>query len=186
MDGMRSAWLLGLFFMAASAAAAPPLWRVDYDHSKLQFIASQGGAEFTGGFDRFQAEIRFSKSDLEHSSARVSIPTGTVNTRNGERDAALAGADWFDVEHYPVAVFSADNFERLNARDYRASGSLTVRDTTQPVNLVFQVQQAKGTAHLTGEATLNRLAFGLGTGEWADDKLIGVRVKVKVDLYASY
>ncbi len=185
MDGLKVICLLLVGVSAILAAAAPPLWNIDYDNSRLEFIARQAGADFKGGFRNFQAEIRFSESELEQSSAEVSIGMASVDTQNGERDATLAGADWFDIEAFPVASFVADNFVRTENGDYRATGELTIRDSKQPVTFNFQIQRLQDGLHLEGEAMLNRLAFGLGTGDWADDSLIGVQVKVKVTIHAN-
>ena len=40
----------------------------------------------------------------------------------------------------------------------------------------------QGQARLQGEAKMNRLDFGVGSGSWADDSTIGLEVRVLVDL----
>ena len=165
------------FCCAGAVAAEPAPWAIDYPASRLEFEAEQAGAEFRGAFDRFEADVRFDSNDLASSRARVRVRTTSVATEDDERDGILRGAGWFESDAFPEAIFEASTFEPT-ADGFRASGTLTIRTTTVPVTFEFVLTEAG----LRGSAELDRLALGLGLGEWADPSWIGHPVRVDVVL----
>jgi polyisoprenoid-binding protein YceI len=171
---------LGILLAAlasASATEAPPHWQIDYSASRLGFVAEQAGAAFSGAFARFEADVRFAPDALDASSARVRIVTASVATEDDERDSILRGAGWFESAAFAEAVFDATSFVATQT-GFRASGTLTVRETTAPVTFDFALTNAG----LRGTAELDRFALGLGLGDWADESWIGRTVRVEVEL----
>ena len=65
-----------------------------------------------------------------------------------------------------------------------ARGRLTVKGVTRDLPVTFRVKgPADGrSAPLTGEATIRRLDFGIGQGEWQDTKWLGNDVRVRFDI----
>jgi len=52
-----------------------------------------------------------------------------------------------------------------------------------PIKFPFSmVPGAEGRMKLTAKVTLNRMDFGIGSGDWADDSTIGHKVDVDVSL----
>ena len=176
-------------FLAAAASlfAAPALagdWTVDGDTSALGFIGTQLGSEFTGRFDGFSADITFDPEALDASAVRVVIDIASFDTGDGERDSTAMGADWFAVETYPEAVFEVGEIRATGAQSYEAVATLTIRDQTQDVVLPFELAINGDTARMSGELTVDRHDFQLGTGDWAGDELVGGAVTITVDLSA--
>ncbi len=169
---------------ALSAAAEPSRWQIDYGASHIAFTAEQAGAPFDAGFKTFQADVRFDPDALADSSAEVSIDTGSVSTSDGERDGILRGTGWFESEQYPQARFVAKSFEKVTD-GYAAHGELTIRSVTVPVTLRFRLSETDGHVELHGETDLDRFAFELGLGDWADTKWIGKNVHVAVTLVGT-
>jgi polyisoprenoid-binding protein YceI len=157
--------------------AEPRAWSIDYAASRLEFVAQQAGANFRGRFERFEADVRFDPDALDRSAALVRIDTASIATLDDERDEILRGEGWFETDTYAQATFEATQFEARNG-GFRARGTLTIRDLTLPV--VFDFEPTR--SGIRGAATLDRLAFGLGTGDWADAKWIGHAVRVEVAL----
>ena len=176
--------LLGACFAASAVAAEPARWTIDYAASKLAFTAEQAEAQFDGSFGRFDADVRFDPAALADSRADVSIDTGSVATANKDRDGILRGAGWFESSSFPNARFTVKEFVRTND-GFEARGQLTIRTVTVPVKFVFTVAQTGNRMELHGSADLDRLAFGLGTGEWADPKAIGTKVHVDATLVGT-
>ena len=171
-----------LAFAVAGTAAAAPGWTLVQADSRLGFSATQAGAEFEGVFERFDAEIRFDEQDLASSRFRVTVHTASASTGETKRDGILKGTDFFAVERYPVAVFEAVDFA-VSGEGYVARGSLTLRGVTRPVPVRFTFGRlADGGARLEGSATVRRLDFGVGQGEWSATEWVGDEVGVKFDL----
>ncbi len=172
--------LLALAF-AATASVAHASHYAAQSGSRLEFTAAYDGEAFTGHFQKFDAAIRFDPKDLAHSRFDVRIPLASARTDNEERDEALLGADFFNATAQPEARYVATKFVKLKDGRWRADGTLTLRGVTKPVSLVFSWTPG---AHpiLTGEAVVNRLDFGVGTGEWDDLELIPNKVVVRTRL----
>jgi polyisoprenoid-binding protein YceI len=178
--------LVGLFVLIASmhAAAEPGRWTIDYAASRIGFTAEQAQAPFEGAFKTFEADVRFDPNALAASTADVSIDTGSVATADKERDGILKGAGWFEVEQYPQAKFTAKEFAKTKD-GFEARGELTLRTMSVPVTFRFTETESGGRVELHGEADLDRFAFNLGLGDWADTKWIGKTVHVAVTLVGT-
>ncbi|MBB5015938.1 YceI family protein [Rehaibacterium terrae] len=165
--------------LACSAHAAD--WRMDPAASTLGFIGMTQGERFEGRFGEFQAAIRFDPDDLDHARFDVTIALASADTANAERDEALLGSDFFHVRRHPQAHYRAERFRALGDGRYAADGELSLRGITRPVTLEFR-WTAGEPAILEGEATLRRLDFDIGGGDWADLDMIANEVQVRTRL----
>jgi polyisoprenoid-binding protein YceI len=168
----------------ALAAAAPATWAVDKAASRLTFSSTVSGQAFTGRFARWDAVIHFDPKDLAHSDVAATIDVTSAATGNGDRDAELPDQDWFWTSHFPRASYVAKTFQAAGPGRYVAVGVLTVRGVAKPLNLPFALTINGAAAHMTGAIALNRLAFGVGQGEWAATDTVPATVTVNVDLTA--
>lgn len=164
--------------------AASPLQANDWQAGKgssLGFTSSFQGESFAGEFKRFTPKIRFDPNDLAHSRFDVSIDLSSVDSRNAERDETLKTGEFFDVGKTATARYTATKFTSLGKGRYRADGQLHLRGISKPVALVYSWRPGPSPV-LTGEATVNRLDFRIGTGDWSDTGLLPDAVKVKTRL----
>jgi polyisoprenoid-binding protein YceI len=183
---MRTAVLCAaaLMFAAPVAALAAPAWTVDKAASRLTFGSTVNGAAFTGKFARWDAAIHFDPKDLAHSDVAATIDIASASTGNGDRDAELPDQDWFWTSHFPRATYVAKSFQAAGPGRYVAVGVLTIRGVAKPLNLPFALAINGAQAHMTGAVALNRLAFGVGQGEWAATDTVPASVSVNIDLTA--
>lgn len=174
-----------LLMLASITLLAPTLdarsYTMDAATSKLGFVATQQGEAFNGRFARFTPTINFDPADLTTASIDVEIDVTSVGTDNEERDAALATPEFFDFQAFPKARFKATNF-RADGEGFVADGQLTIRDQTVAVPFVFRFVDSGNSATLKAVVAIDRMAFGVGTGDWADPSTIAHEVKVEVDL----
>lgn len=173
-----------LILLALIGAVAPALahdWQ-QLPESELRFQGSQQGERFDGRFQRFASQIRFDPLDLARARFDVRIDLASVDSANSERDQAVLGADWFDVARYPQAHFRTLGFRALGENRFVADAELQIRDRTQALQFPFTWVADRDGVSLKASVVLDRLDFGLGKGEWADDELIGTQVTVTVDL----
>lgn len=177
---LRHAGLLLLCSLASTPVMARD-WNVREDLSWLRFSGTSQGESFEGSFARYSPQIRFDPLQLERSRFDIGIDLASADTRNEERDETLVGSDFFDIDNYPAARFVATEFVAADA-GFEAHGSLELRGTRQPVTLRFQWTPVKDGVRLEGEATLDRIAFGIGLGDWADAEMIGHEVRVATTL----
>jgi polyisoprenoid-binding protein YceI len=69
-----------------------------------------------------------------------------------------------------------------DGKGWIAAGSLSLRGVTQPIAVRFELEPTQGTLIMKGGATLRRLEFGVGQGEWAATTWVGDLVDVAFDL----
>ena len=69
-----------------------------------------------------------------------------------------------------------------SAAGFHATGSLTLHGVTRDVPIDFQFATSASGARLEGSATLKRLDFGVGQGDWKSTEWIGDEVKINFSL----
>lgn len=181
MNGLSKYFAAATMLCAATLAGAAPSWQTVTAESRLSFVATQAGAEFTGRFEAFTADIEFAPDALGSSRFDVRIETGSVDTDDAERDQIIRGPDLYAVERHPQARYVAEQFTAAGDT-YLARGELTLRGTTREVPVRFTFERTERGARLRGSATLERLEFGVGQGEWQDTEWVGNEVEVRFDL----
>jgi polyisoprenoid-binding protein YceI len=171
-----------LIALALCPAALADVRQSNQTSGTLEFSAVQAGAKFTGSFKRFQVKLTFDPANpAAKGSLDVTVETSAIDTQDAERDEILRSRDFFWTEKYPQAVFHAEHFEPEGG-GFRARGELTIRGATKPATARFTLAPALGAAVMKGTASLRRLDFGLGQGDWASTEWIGDEVEVRFEL----
>jgi polyisoprenoid-binding protein YceI len=165
----------------AGAAGTAASYTADPSASRLEFTGVQAGAEFKGVFHKFTAAIDFAPDALAGAHFDVSIDMNSLDSQDKDRDTTMRSADIFDVAHSPTAHYVTRSIAKT-ATGYAAQGSLTLRGVTKDVPIDFQFNTAPGGAKLTGTATLKRLDFGVGRGDWKSTEWVADAVKVSFSL----
>lgn len=163
-----------------AATTALPARAADYAQapgSTLTFATSYQGEVFSGRFPAFATRLSFDPAKLASSRLDVTIPLAGAVTGDGERDTTLRGADFFAAAKFPQARYVATAFRALGGNRYAADGQLTLRGVARPVTLTFTWTPG-ATPVLAGRATIRRLDFGVGGGDWADTSIIPNEVAV--------
>ena len=162
-----------------------PRWVIDYANSAIEFRAVQAGASFTGLFNEWQGAIHFDNTALDDSYFDVEIDLLSVDAGNGERNEALASAAFFDSGDFPTARFTSHTIEINTSHDvpdyrYVAHAHLALKGGAHPLQFYFNIDDDNARQVLQGAARLDRLALGVGTGEWRDTSWIGQYVMIDV------
>ena len=163
-------------------------WTIAKDQSYIHFTASVYGKEFQGAFKDFDGRILFDPENLQTSTVNINIPTRSVDSQDEERDSQMQGESWFDAEQYSHAIFQARTFER-EGDTYIAHGSLKIKDNEVPIDLPFQLtiknMEGRQEAVMQSEIVLNRLDYGLGSGEWESADTVSHDVSVSIKVIAT-
>lgn len=178
---MRLLPLLATLILVAPTIHAAD-WSVDATTSKLTFSSTAEGMAFEGQFKQFTPTIRFDPADLATARFDVKISLASADTANADRDDTLKGADFFAVSNFPEANYQATRFRDLGQGRFAADGTLSLRGVDKPVTLEFTWTGDATHAVLDGSATLNRLDFAVGAGDWADASTIAHEVRVSTHL----
>ena len=158
----------------AGLLASAPVLAADYVQapgSVLAFATKYDGEVFTGTFPGFDTRISFDPAKLDDAKLEVTIPLASAKSGNSDRDSTLQGADFFNVGKFAQAKYSATTFRALGNNQYAADGTLELRGVSKPVTLTFTWTPGAQPV-LSGKATVKRLDFGVGGGDWTDTKTI--------------
>lgn len=151
---------------------------------RLTFQAAYAGTPVNGSFGKWDADIVFSPGDLANSRIRVTVDLASVNTADGERDEMLRSDSFFAAATHPRAIFTASRFTAKGGGRYVANGTLSLHGQQRPLALSFDLKIDGDQASASGSARLNRLSYGVGSGEWASTDPIADGVTIAFRLKA--
>lgn len=185
MTSRRFAIFAAAMVLFCVGAASAQAWTVDKARSTLGFSGKASGTAFSGRFKTWDAQIIFDPNNLASARVVATVALASADTANADRDELLPTSAFFDVRKFPQATFVASRFVSKGGNQYEASGDLTIKGVTRTVTLPFTLAITGNTAQMTGAVSLNRSAFGVGTGQWASEKTIDTAVRVTINLTAT-
>jgi polyisoprenoid-binding protein YceI len=171
-------------------------WEIDTAHSHVGFIARHlMVSKVRGNFTKFEGEIVTAADPME-SSATATIDMASVDTSNSHRDEDVKGENFFDVASHPEMTFRSTGLRR-DGDDIIATGDLTIKGVTHPVDLTVEVNgfgpdPYGGTrAGLSATGEINRNDYGITAnmvlptgGVMVSEKIqliIDIEAKLKTD-----
>jgi len=169
----------------AGLLASPLAVAADYEQapgSVLVFANKYDGVLFTGTFSDFHTQLSFDPQNPAEGTLEVSIALASANSGNNDRDSTLQSAAFFNTAEFPQARYSASGFRAVGDNQYAADGTLELRGVSKPVTLTFTWTDGAQPL-LEGRASVNRLEFDVGAGDWDDTKLIPDATAISTKVY---
>lgn len=148
------------------------------DAGEVTFRVMQSGATYTGNFRRFAGEACYAQGRLTRINA--TLDPASVDTGLPELDAALKEKDFFAVREYPSVTFVSTSVQPQGEAQL-ARGTLEIKGNRREVEVVLRAQQSGGKMSIAGSFTLDRLQYGIGTGDWTNTKWLGAEVKLDIN-----
>ena len=134
-------------------------WILDSVHSTIGFELPYMAGTFRGHFTDVDAKLT---ADSLSGSARVA----SVDVKDENLAAHLQSPEFFDVESHPQLSFTSESIERTGD-ELRVRGEITIRGTTEPVELVGTIADPMTDAfgrervNVKLETSVDRTEFGL-------------------------
>ena len=124
---------LGLFAcLLLSPSAFSAVYALDPTHTSIGFeVIHLGITKVPGKFKDFKGSFEFDEKTQTLKDLNVEVKTASINTENNDRDGHLKGADFFNVEKFPVATFKITKPVKLDGKPIK--GELTLLGKTQSV-----------------------------------------------------
>ncbi len=124
---------LGLFAcLLLSPSAFSAVYALDPTHTSIGFeVIHLGITKVPGKFKDFKGSFEFDEKTQTLKDLNVEVKTASINTENNDRDGHLKGADFFNVEKFPVATFKISKPVKLDGKPIK--GELTLLGKTQSV-----------------------------------------------------
>ena len=166
-------------------------WNVDASHSSVEFrVKHMGLATVKGFFSDFEGSLVVAEDG--GVTATGSVQAASLNTRSAQRDEHLRSADFFDVENHPELTFRSTAVEPAGEDTYKVTGDLTIRGTTNQVELEAVTtgtdQDPWGNTRVGLEVSgeIDREAYGLTWNQALESGgvLVGKKVKIALDISA--
>lgn len=143
-------------------------WSIDPLHSEIHFKVKHLMINtVTGSFKKFDATLENSADDFSDAKIGFTADIASIETGMEARDNHLKSDDFFNAEKYPQLKFESTGFTKTGDDKYKLKGNITIRETTQPIELDVEYGgqmvdfygNTKAGFELVGK--LSRKAFGL-------------------------
>jgi polyisoprenoid-binding protein YceI len=136
-------------------------WKIDASHSNVEFAVKHLMiSTVKGQFADVEGEIVIADGNPSQSSVTATLKAGSIDTRTGQRDDHLRGADFLDAANFPEITFKSTRITG-DQSDFKVTGNLTIRGVTR-------------------EITLEATNEGAGRDPWGGER-IGFSAKTKID-----
>ena len=170
---------------APVAAPEAGAWVVDKAASSLSYEVPFSGKPMTGTIGSWNAAIRFDPERLDAAKATLDIDAASITVGDPFVRSSAPGPDGLDAAGHPTLSVAIERFERTDS-GFLGKGSVTIKGRSAPVSVPFTFTPgADGTAHVTGSATLDRLAFDLGAKNDPAAQWLGREITVRFDWKAA-
>ncbi len=153
--------------------------------STVDFSATQMGVPMHGRFKTLTAVVDFQAADLAQCQVTVAINAASVDAGGSQTNDLLAGRDWLDAKAYPQARFVSTRFTPAGPGKYWVTGQFSIKGKTQPLRVLVTTHMAGANLVMDADFPLNRTAFGLGTGSWADTSVVAATLPIHVQLLVA-
>jgi polyisoprenoid-binding protein YceI len=180
------------FVLPALAAADPAAYKVDSDHSGVNFTIRHFVSNVSGRFKDFEGVIKYDKANPAASSVNFTIQTRSIDTDNDDRDNHLRSPDFFDAEKFPTMTFTSTSIKAVDADTLEVTGDLTMRGVTKkvtvPVDVLGSVKTPKGEkAGFESAFKLDRKEYGIAWNRMLDTggAILGDDVKIVISIEAD-
>jgi cytochrome b561/polyisoprenoid-binding protein YceI len=150
----------------AAEAGPPPVWTIQ-PGGRLGFSVGNGSDSIRGSFSDWSGTIRFDPENPETADIRMTIGLASASLGDATQDGMLQGAEFFGTSANPTATWRSTSVRQTGANRYSASGTLSLKGASRPQSLTFTLSGEGLRRHVEGSASIDRTAFGVGTGESA-------------------
>ena len=176
--------------LTKAPVANAPKWTLDRAHSNLTFSIRHFFTPVVGKFKAYTVDLNFDPTNLASSSINVEVDVNSVDTENDSRDGHLKTADFFDSATYPKMTFKSSSIRKTGDNSFVAKGKLTIRNVTKDIEMPFtllgvQDNPRNPNAQIAGFESsfkLNRLDYGVGSGDYISTAVIGNELTVNIFL----
>ena len=127
----------------STAVTTPTLtagtWTVDAVHSDVSFkVRHMAVGKAKGTFELESATLVVGENGIADAAVTAVIDATSVSTKQEQRDAHVKSPDFLDVENHPTLTFVSTGVKDIDGEEFVLVGDLTIRTTTQQVELAVE------------------------------------------------
>jgi polyisoprenoid-binding protein YceI len=171
--------VVAVFAMILAAPVHAAKWRSIPAESSLEFVVTFEGEESVGRFGVFDTETEIDPENGNLRFLHVTVDVRSATLFSADLDEAIAEKAWFDSATYPEAGFTGGVAQPAESGKFVVNGKVTIKGVERELALPLQISIDGERMQLSGEVSLSRKDFAIGTGEWMDDSSIGYGINVR-------
>jgi polyisoprenoid-binding protein YceI len=177
--------------LPALALAEPVTYKVDADHSGVNFTIRHFVSNVPGLFKAYDGTIVYDKDNPAASKVGFTVQAASIDTGHADRDEHLRSADFFDVEKFPTLTFTSTQVKAQDKDTLEVTGDLTIHGVTKrvtiPVDFLGSVKTPNGEkAGFETSFMLNRKDYGINWNRVMDTgPILGEDVKITISVEAD-
>jgi len=103
----------------------------------------------------------------ESADIRIVVKLASASLGDATQDEMLQGGEFLAAAANPTATWRSTSVRKTGPNRYSASGTLSLKGASKPQSLTFRLTGDGLKRHVEGSASIDRNAFGIGSGESA-------------------
>ena len=158
------------------------------ENTSIRFVGASLKNRQPGSFSNFDEQMELISNNPRDARLSIEIYMDSVVTQIPLLTKHLERVDFFDVDHYPKAMFLSSRVEASTAEGatHMIIGELTLHGVSRDIHVPFSFrtadEQGKPAGYLLGKTALKRLDFGVGQGDYKSTEWVGNDVSVSYSL----
>jgi len=161
---MAVLWLVVFCVFPSANRAQVPVYEVTPVESTVKF-GVDSSVPIKGTFDKWNASMKFSSTDVRSGVLEIEIQADSVNTGSGLKNSKLKSKDFFNVKDSPVITFKSTKVVQTGPNTFDLEGDFTIRGVTKTEKLTL-TDNGKGSTSGSIEGTMafDRKDYGMNKG----------------------
>lgn len=180
--------------VAITFSANAQTYTIDGSASTVKWIGKKVTGSHNGDIKIKSGSLDFAKNQL--TGGTIEIDMTTINTLDlqgeykGKLEGHLKSDDFFGVNKFPTAKIVITKVVLQGPGKYKITGDLTIKDTTQEVKFIANLDQSESSVSGSADLTIDRSEYDIkyGSGSFFDnlgDKTIYDDFELSVSLVAK-
>jgi polyisoprenoid-binding protein YceI len=148
-------------FALLSQGQDVPIAAISKDDSSFKFFV-KSSIPVSGTFDKWDATLTFTSSDVTTAVLDIKIQADSVNTGSDLKNKTMKGKDYFDVKHDPIIAFHSTKITQTGPLTFDVDGDFTIHGVTksEKLSLVLTVKDRED-AEIKGTMFFDRKEYGM-------------------------
>jgi polyisoprenoid-binding protein YceI len=157
--------LLAFCALPSANRAQVPVYEVTPVESSITF-GVESSVPLKGTFDKWNASMKFSSTDVRSGVLNIEIQADSVNTGNSMKNNKLKSKDFFDVKDSPMITFKSTKVVQTGPNTFDLDGDSTIRGVTKTEKLTL-TDNGKGSTSgsIDGTMAFDRKDYGMNSGK---------------------
>jgi polyisoprenoid-binding protein YceI len=152
------------------------------ENTSIRFVGASLKNRQPGSFGRFDGQMVLTSNDPRDARLSIEIDMDSVNTEIPLLTKHLKWVDFFDVEHYPKALFLSSRVEASTAEaaTHMIIGALTLHGVTRTLTIPARFAVSADQVALDATIAVRQSEFGMESAARKTDDVVPVTVSARL------